>query len=276
MNRADSGVLKIVRDLWWKPFVENHKSAGPEHSLDTLDAFMNVGRDQLMRFSNEYAGSKGFEVGTDEHRQRASQYIKSNTGKAFERFVGLALAYSLSSAESRFCVQPFRKKEINRIPGMNRDDFKVTFVFGNGSLFTHIDADLFVVDPEDSQGALYLVSVKSTLKDRFHNVPYWNLLRHAAVSDDFPGVKPAKHDVLSQLKYVAVCSDLAKEQPDFGSDKGARNLLQVDASLLDGAYVTASKAKGLPDDCTDSLGDIRQHAFYRYSCFYKHLIASGR
>jgi hypothetical protein len=85
--------------------------------------------------------------------------------------------------------------------------------------------------------------------------------RRAAVSDEFPEIVPIDRDTLARLKYVAICSDFALEQPDFGTDAGARNLLQIDASLLDGAYVTSSRARGLPTDCTNHLGEVRQHAF---------------
>ena len=260
--------LGRIRDLWWDGFVECHAREGPETTLDKLDVFMSDGRDRLQAMAQAHADASE-SPSTPRHTLLVNQFLKSNTGKMFERFIALALAYSLERVDSAYCVQPFRAKEIKNAPGLCRDDFKVTFKFGDGTLYTHIDADVFAFNPNDREAEVFMISVKSTLKDRFHNVPFWNLLRRAAVSKDFPEVVAGNLAVLDRLRYVAVCSDLAAEQPDFGTDAGARNLLQVDASLLDGAYVTSSRARGLPNECTDSLGDIRAHAFFRYSCFYK-------
>ena len=271
MVRApDASVLGRIRDLWWDAFVDCHQREGVEATLDKLDIFMGDGRDRLQAMAQSHADANA-QGGTSRHTLLVNQFLKSNTGKMFERFIALALAYSLDQVDADYCVQPFRASEIRNAPGLSRDDFKVTFKFGDGNLYTHIDADVFAFNPTARDADVFMISVKSTLKDRFHNVPFWNLLRRAAVSEDFPEVVAGNLDVLDRLRYVAVCSDLAAEQPDFGTDAGARNLLQVDASLLDGAYVTSSRARGLPSDCTDSLGDIRAHAFYRYSCFYRFL-----
>lgn len=256
-----------IRELWWDDFIDSVNACGPEHTLDRLDTFMAVGRDRLFEMATEHA-DKGADPGTSRHITLRTQFLKSNTGKMFERFVGLALAQCLREADSDYCIQPFVGKAIVKAPGIERTSFRVNFEFGDGSLYTYIDADIFAYNPTDPDADVYMISVKSTLKDRFHNVPFWNLLRRAAVSDDFPEIAPHDRDVLRRMKYIAVCSDLAEEQPDFGTDRGARNLLQIDASLLDGAYVTSSRALGLPQDCTNHLGDVRQHAFYRYSCFY--------
>jgi hypothetical protein len=91
------------------------------------------------------------------------------------------------------------------------------------------------------------------------------------VDDSFPDVVASNRDHLSRVRYVAICGDIAAEQADFATDAGARNLLQIDAALLDCAYVASSRARGLPDDCQGQLGAVRQHAFYRYACFLEHL-----
>ena len=271
MNVAPlSTVLGKIRDLWWAPFLEGLRQEGPKLTLNKLDAFMSPGRERMVEMATAHADADAV-PGTDRHRLLATQFLKSNTGKMFERFVGLALAQCLVDVSADYCVLPFRAREISRMSGLQRDDFRVDFVFGEGSLFTHVDADMFAFNPTDPDADVFMISVKSTLKDRFHNVPFWNLLRRAAVSHDFEEIVPGNRDFLARVRYVAVCSDLAEEQPDFATEAGARNLLQVDASLLDGAYVSASRARGLPDDCTDSLGDVRKHAFYRYSCFYERL-----
>lgn len=263
--------MQNVRNLWWPHFVDDVVTKGAPVALDQLDTYMDVGREALIALAGAYADSKGHDAGQDSHRQAATQYLKSNTGKMFERFVGLALSHTLAEADSPYCLLPCRAELLGHCHGMSREDLRVNFVFGDGSLATYIDADLFAFNADDPNDEIFLISIKSTLKDRFHNVPFWNLLRRAALSSDMPDVVAGSPSVLGRMKYIAVCSDLAQEQPDFGTDAGARNLLQIDAALLDGAYVTASKAKGLPTDCTNHLGDVRQHAFYRYSCFYRYL-----
>jgi hypothetical protein len=271
-NASDTSTLGRVRDLWWDSFVRDVRERGPLRPLNQLDAYMVVGREQLLRMASDYATAKAV-LGSDHHRQLVTQFLKSNTGKMFERFVGLALAHALMEADAAYAVNPGRVDTYPRCHGMTRDDLQVAVILGDGQLYTYIDADLFAFNPSNADDEIFLMSVKSTLKDRFHNVPFWNLLRRAASSGEFPEITPTNRQVLTHLRYIAICSDLATEQPDFGTDAGARNLLQVDAVLLDGAYVTSSRARGLPGDCTNHLGLIRQHAFYPYSCFYEYLTA---
>ena len=271
MKVGKTKTLAQIRDLWWQEFESYCEHNGASDALDQLDAFMENSKDRLTVLARLHACSKGHRPGSDEYRQAETQFLKSNTGKMFERFVGLALCHALISAGSSYCLLPFRKDTLKHCFGMKKEDFSVNFVFGDGSLATNIDADLFAFNAMDATDEIFMLSIKSTLKDRFHNVPFWNLLRRASLSQDMPDVVAANPQVLEHVKYVAICSDLAEEQPDFRTEDGARNLLQIDAALLDGAYVTSSRAQGLPDDCTNHLGDVRKHAFYRYSCFYEYL-----
>lgn len=276
MNTAgDDTTLGRVRDIWWPAFIDSLSAQGPAAALDSLDLIVVGHKEQLIHRANLHAETRGL-AGTEKFRVAQNQFIKSNVGKMFERFVCLALAQALIEADGPYCVLPFKTENIRLMHGSERDNFRVYFRFGDGSLSTYIDADAFAFDPDDSDSDVFMISVKSTLKDRFHNVPFWNLLRRAAVSEDFPEVTAHDSQTLGRMKYVAVCSDFAAEQPDFGTEAGARNLLQIDASLLDGAYVTSSGARGLPADCTNHLGDIRQHAFYRYSCFLNRLTTDAR
>jgi hypothetical protein len=273
MKARPASALGRVRDLWWDSYVHSVESDGIPHALDRLNSYMGLGRNDLAALGAAYASELGYEPGSNEFRQRVNQFLKSNTGKMFERFCGLALAYALNASDAEYCINPFMRKTIARCPGLSRESFIVEVVLGDGVLLTPIDADLFAFNPVSPEDEVFLISVKSTLKDRFHNVPFWNLLRRCAVNDGFPDITARDLALLSRLKYIAVCSDLAEQQPDFGTDAGARNLLQIDAALLDGAYVTSSRARGLPLDCTNHLGVVRQHAFYRYSCFFEYLNA---
>jgi hypothetical protein len=269
-------VLGRVRDIWWPAFLERHAHDGAAATLDSLDEIVahKDHKTELMGRFGAHADRRSLKPDTDQFRVSQNQFIKSNLGKMFERFACLALAYSLHEVDSKYCVLPFRTDSISLMHGKGRDSFRVNFKFGDGTLQTLIDADTFAFAPDDPESEIFMISVKSTLKDRFHNVPFWNLLRRIAVSDDFPEVAACDVHTLSRVRYVAVCSDFAEEQPDFGTDAGARNLLQIDASLLDGAYVSSSRARGLPNDCVNHLGDIRQHAFYRYSCLYNWMATS--
>lgn len=271
MANADAAsALGRVRDLWWQPFLAACSDSGIPSALDQADVYMLGQKPQFLAVASDYATEKA-EAGSPQHALLVNQFVKSNIGKMFEKFAGVALAYALHEVDADYAVLPFRAGNVSLIKGKTRSSFRVGFQFGDGSLFTHIDADAFAFCPTDTDAPIYFLSMKSTLKDRFHNVPFWNLLRRAAVSPDFPEIIPADADALARLRYVAICSDFAEEQPDFGTEAGARNLLKVDASLLDGAYVSSSRAGGLPDDCANHLGDVRPHAFYRYSCFFDHL-----
>lgn len=264
--------MERIRDLWWPAFLQIAEENGMEFALDNLDLCMSRGRDRLMEMAGEYGTASGAEPGSDVARQLTNQFLKSNTGKMFERLCGLALAHALMEADAAYCIQACRNDTLPLCHGLRRDDLTIEMILGDGILVTAIDADLIAFNPDDADAQIFMMSVKSTLKDRFHNVPFWNLLRRTAISDDFADIAARNLPALQRMKYVAVCSDLAAEQPDFGTQAGARNLLQIDAVLLDGAYVSASRALGLPADCAHDLSEVRQHAFYRYRCFYSHLL----
>jgi hypothetical protein len=263
--------LGRIRDLWWPEYLALVGRVGLKAALNSLDECMFAVQDRFMQMARDFALDRGHGAGTNEFRISETQFVKSNLGKMFERFCGLALAYALAETDGRYCIQPFRAVELAACQQLSRERFMVGVVFGDGHLFTPIDADLFAYNPMDDDDELFLISVKSTLKDRFHNVPFWNLLRRAAVSGDFADIEPADRELLARVRYVAICSDIALEQPDFRTDAGARNLLQIDAALLDCAYVASGRARGLPNDCLAQLGEVRQHAFYRFACFLEYL-----
>jgi len=267
-------VLGRVRDYWWSAFTSSHKADGAAIALNQADVYMKARETEFRELAASHAANRG-KPGTAKFFTSQTNFIKSNIGKMFEHFAGPALAYCLLEIDAPYCVLPFRTDTIRFIPGKSMDSFRVNVPFGDGSLHTPIDADAVAFNPTDPGADIFMMSMKSTLKDRFHNVPFWNLLRRAAISHDFPEVTAVDLETLKHVKYVAICSDFAEEQPDFGTEAGARNLLQIDAALLDGAYVTSSRAHGLPADCINHLGEVRQHAFYRYSCLFRHLAENG-
>ena len=263
-------VLLRIKQLWWPHFEQCFSDQGPGSVLDNLDISMGSGRLKLNRMAADYAKSEGAIEGTSRHIQLAGQFLKSNTGKMFESFIGLAVAHALSEAKSEYCIMPFRNNNLGLCWGTTPESLEVVVKTSRTSYVTKIDADLFCFNPSDAKADIYLISIKSTLKDRFHNVPFWNLLRHAAVSRVMPHLEAKDEAFLRKVKYVAICSDLAAEQPDFSSEDGPRNLLSLDASLLDAAYVSSSRARGLGIG-RNHMGLERDYPFYPLSSFYSHL-----
>lgn len=262
-------VLYRIKEYWWPHFLKSFHE-NPAATLDALDLCMNEGQAHLRAAALAHADGFGFEVGSDEHTQRITQVIKSSTGKMFERLIALSISYALNEFGSEYCVWSFTK-DLGKITKVfNKEDLMVKVVLGEVEYKTAIDADFVIFNPSSKDADYYLVSIKSTLKDRFHNVPFWNLLRHAAISSSMDNLVPENAVEIKRPKYIAICSDLAKEQPDFSAENGPRNMLCLDAALLDGAYVTASRAKGL-GKCEPHIGSKRKVPFYPLTSFVRHL-----
>lgn len=268
MSASKDSVLGRIRLFWWDHYTKKVDEEDAIKALDVLDEFMKLGNKPFRQSANDYALNKGYERGSAKYVQALNQYLKSNTGKMFERFSGLSLSYALLKSDSDYSVLPFRTDTIKYCHNYEKDDFSIAVRLGKIWLPTHIDSDLIAFNSKDKKANIYMISVKSTLKDRFHNVPFWNLLREAAVNPTFKDVEAKNVDLLSKVKYVSICTDLAEEQPDFRTDTGPRNLLCVDAALLDGAFVSASHAKGLGRS-GKGLEDDREAAFYPLSSFFK-------
>lgn len=264
-------VLGRVRDLWWPEFLAEVNATNLYEVMNRLDSFMDKSRHKLLSLAETYGTANGGDV-ADKRAQLRNQFLKSNTGKMFERFVGLTIAHSLRQTRSAYGILPFTSKALKLCRGLSRSSLEVSMKLGTISMRTAVDADLFIFRPDQPDSHLYLVSIKSTLKDRFHNVPFWNLLRRCAISDDFPEITASNKLRLTNSHYVAICTDLAEEQPDFGSDDGPRNLLQMDAALLDGAYVTSARARGVSEN-DNCIGPLRTAPFHRLSSFIRRLAA---
>ena len=257
-------VLYRIKELWWEPFLGFYND-DPFLALDTLDKSMNEGRGGLQNLAHKYCLEKNYKEGSPKYTQVYNQFMKSNTGKMFERFVGLALAHHFKEVGSEYCLWPFRSDLNSVCDYLDKDYFSVSTNIGGRFTYTiPIDADIIMFNPAEKEATIYMISVKSTLKDRFHNVPFWNLLRHAAIKNLLPNLTNQNSSWLKNINYIAVCSDLAEEQPDFSRSEGARNLLCLDASLLDGAFVSSSGARGLGREGYP-LGFERAHPFYVYS-----------
>lgn len=263
-------VLFRIKEYWWPHFLETFQN-DPAGTLDALDRAMDRGQEQLRQVAIDHATGMGFEPGSSEFIQRVSQVTKSSTGKMFERFIALSIAHSLKNYNSDYCVWSFTNDLARITDVFKKEDLEVEVSLQGGSYSTAIDADFVVFNQADPEAEYYLVSIKSTLKDRFHNVPFWNLLRQAAVKSSIENLVPRNREEAARPKYVAICSDLAQEQPDFSADGGPRNMLCLDAALLDGAYVSASRARGLGGRDEQHLGIDRVSPFYPLSLFVRHL-----
>lgn len=258
-----------IREFWWPHFISSFSTA-PRQTLDQLDLCMDAGQAQLRQVATNHATNLGFAANSPEHIQRVTQVLKSNTGKMFERLIALSIAHALHTFDSDYCVWSFTADLAEITNVINKDELVVSVKLLGASYQTAIDADFLIFDPNNADADYFLVSIKSTLKDRFHNVPFWNLLRHIAITKALSNVTPADVDALKRPKYIAVCSDLAEEQPDFSATSGPRNMLCLDAALLDGAYVTASRAKGLGGTGTH-LGHDRSAPFFPLNTLISHL-----
>ena len=264
-------VLGRVRTLWWPSFIAKLKNSTSIGFMDSLDIFMDKSRDKLKRMAVIYAKENAPRQ-RDKQMQLQNQFLKSNTGKMFERFIGLTIAAALRHFNLPYSIVPFNNEAFALIADkvkMSKEEFTVKINNCEGAE-SNIDSDLLLFSNDAPDKFVVMISVKSTLKDRFHNVPFWNLLRRCSVSDDFPEIVPTNKTLLRNVYYIAICTDLAEEQPDFASEEGPRNLLQLDASLLDGAFVTASKAKGL-NNTLDCFGIKRPYAFNPLTSFINYL-----
>lgn len=267
-NSPADSTLGRVRDLWWPNLLLSIKTTGVEKALDNLDLAMQKGNAEFRSRADKYASAQGHKQNTAKYIQLVSQFLKSNTGKMFERFVGLSLSHCLLISKSNYCVVPFKTEYIKYYHDLTFNDFLIKVKLGKKNLITHIDADLIAFNLKDESAPLYMISVKSTLKDRFHNVPFWNVLKTASIIKGYKDITAVNPKVLTKAFYVSACSDLAEEQPDFKTHAGPRNLLCIDAALLDGAFVTASKARGLGTDSGPVIGNNRTSAFYPLSRFF--------
>ncbi|MCW2949391.1 MAG: hypothetical protein JWN41_404 [Thermoleophilia bacterium] len=274
----DAGVDTVygrVRDMWWPHYTAMVEERGFTVPINHLDHFMTVSRTALRERAERYSEEKGHPLGSAKYMQGVSQFLKSNTGKMFERFVGLAIAHVLIEQDADFCIAPFKTEHLRHLHGLTRENFEVHVNLLTDEQSCPVDADLLVFNPSDPDEEFFMVSIKSTLKDRFHNVPFWNLLRRCAISEDFPDITASDPTTLAKARYIAICTDLAEEQPDFASEVGPRNLLRLDAALLDGAYITASGARGIVLAETFALGHERNHAFGWLSEFVERLLCSS-
>ena len=201
-------------------------------------------------------------------RQKRMQAVKSNAGKIFERYVGYAIARALVG--TGWAVW-HNSRDAKRVFGFDpREWLTVTKEFGDNTVTVDIEGDLLIARPNDEHGSLVLLSVKSSLKDRLHNVPMWNLVKEIALDDGMSrklGLTARNPDKLRRVVYCLACSDIAEEQRDLDVDPRAK--IKFDVALLDYAFASVAS----PD--ATHLSEVIS-AEGREGTFFHRLSAIGR
>jgi len=237
-----------------------------KYVLDYLGQILVGARPAVQR---ELDGIDAYRIGartTEEEQVRIrrgrNNWIKSNAGKIFERLVGFSLANALVG--TNFAIWPFRNDAHSKV-GFGPEDTLVNVEAAGEQLSTPIEADFVATRIPNSQDSpILLISVKSTLKDRFHMVGFWKLLLDVSVSPVVrPEITASNSTRLSRCKYVVVCTDIAEEQPDLAHEP--RNLIKIDAAVLDFAFASLGpEATFLGVDFGRDEGG-RNHIFHRLS-----------
>lgn len=243
----------IVAPLHEQKIEELTKNGSDKPAIDALDhlgeiirkAYPQVLEDIKVRYPEEGVEQKV----ADKNRQSLMQSVKSNAGKVFERYVGYAVARALhgtgwaiwhntASAEKALGIKP-------------SDWLKVTKKYGEKEVTIEIEGDLLIAMPGKEDGFLILLSVKTSLKDRFHNVALWNLVKVIAADDEMAekiGIKAVNKEKLQKVIYCVAASDIAEEQKDLAEEP--RKKIKFDAALLDYAFAAVDA-----DHLASTLGD---------------------
>jgi hypothetical protein len=80
---------------------------------------------------------------------------------------------------------------------------------------------LLIARPGDPDSPIVIFSIKSTLKDRLHNVTMWQLAKNIALDPHMSkklGLVAKNPQKLERVLYCLACADTAQEQPDLASE----------------------------------------------------------
>lgn len=171
--------------------------------------------------------------------QSVMQGVKSNAGKIFERYVGYGLAIALRG--TGWAVW-HNRQDASEVFGYNTSEYlQVALEFNGEEICIDIEGDILIARPNEPESPLIVVSIKSTLKDRLHNVALWGLVKKVAadpVASKAVGLRAVHPEKLSKVIYVLACADTAQEQTDLASTP--RRKIQFDVALLDFAFAALS------------------------------------
>jgi hypothetical protein len=175
--------------------------------------------------------------------QSRRQAVKSNAGKIFERYVGYALAKALQG--TGWAVWHNRQDAKEKL-GFAPSEYLsiVKQLKDNEEIAVEIEGDLLISRPGVPDYPLIVVSIKSTLKDRLHNVTMWQLAKNISLDENMSkklGLVAKNPQKLNRVYYCLACADIAQEQRDLQTTP--RRKIKFDVSFLDFAFAAVAGDK---------------------------------
>ncbi len=201
-------------------------------AIKALDCLSDV-------FLEAYPAVKADIDATATSEQSARQAVKSNAGKIFERYVGYALATALTG--TGWAVWHNRQDAKDWLGLDPADYLSITKVFEDEEIPVDIEGDLLITRPGDEDSPLMVVSIKSTLKDRLHNVTMWQLAKDIALDPHLSkklSLTAKNPEKLARVIYCLACADTAQEQPDLAAEP--RRKIKFDVSFLNYAFAAVA------------------------------------
>lgn len=172
--------------------------------------------------------------------QSRRQAVKSNAGKIFERYVGYALAKALQG--TRWAVWHNRKDAKEKFGFVPSEYLSIVKQLkGNEEIDVEIEGDLLISRPGVPDYPLIVISIKSTLKDRLHNVTMWQLAKNISLDENMSktlGLVAKNPQKLRRVYYCLACADIAQEQRDLQTTP--RRKIKFDVSFLDFAFAAVA------------------------------------
>ena len=261
---TNSVVVERINRLWWPNYL-TMASKNRKDAINKLDLAMG-GPGPLRNEARSFCLESGEIEGTPRFIQRFNQFLKSNTGKMFERLIIFSISENLLHHDSDFVCLPY-VKSVKELMSEDPNIFNINVTLGEKNFFSDLDADAVVFNPENPlDNEIYFLTMKSTLKDRLHSAIFLNLLRYVALGDSQERVTSNSPEILHRLNYVLVCTVLAEEQPDLNSEDGPICMIGLDVALLDGAFVTGDTVKAVGNE-GPFFGKGRSHPFHWLSRF---------
>lgn len=238
--------------------IQELQSSGVEKpafkSLDYLgDILLDSYADVRGDIRRSLTAKQGNTPNPEKLEQSVMQGIKSNAGKIFERYVGYALALALNG--TGWAVW-HNRQDAKEMFGFNTSETLQVYTEFNGQeISIDIEGDVLIARPNEPESPLIVVSIKSTLKDRLHNVALWGLVKRVAsnqIASEAVSLKARHPEKLRRVVYILACADTAQEQRDLA--EAPRRKIQFDVALLDFAFaaVSTAEAQHLSQEISDS------------------------
>lgn len=226
--------------------IKTFTNEGEEHpAIKALDFLGNILLEAYPEVKADIENEIPLPADADENvrkklEQSRRQAVKSNAGKIFERYVGYALAKALQG--TGWAVW-HNRQDAKKILGFAPSEYLsiVKQLKDNEEIAVEIEGDLLISRPGVPDYPLIVVSIKSTLKDRLHNVTMWQLAKNIALDENMSktlGLVAKNPQKLNQVYYCLACADIAQEQRDL--EKAPRRKIKFDVSFLDFAFAAVT------------------------------------